>query len=552
MLSHLYVSNYALIDELNLDFDSGLTMLTGETGAGKSILLGALKLVLGERADLKAIKNADKKCIIEAHFNLKNLNLKDFFEYNDVDYDDETILRREILPSGKSRAFVNDVPVTLKILNELSQNLIDIHSQFETADLLQDEFQFNWIDAFANQQEKVDAFFKELIKLLQVKKEIRNLETERATFQKQIDYHSFLFNELVEADLEKISVEALEQEQYLLENAEEVVLQISESLQIIENDEYGILNSINNLTSKSKLFSSFLSEKDDLKNRIDSLNFEIKDIAEALNNKLENIEINPERLQQVREKLNQINLLSQKHQANSVEELIAVREDLEQKLQKGFSVDELIKELLKESEKVESKLNKSTAQIRKNRLKVIPKIEKEILNTLHQLGMPNAQMSFELKESKNFNNFGKDDIQLLFSANKGIAQTSIEKSVSGGERSRLMLAIKQSVAKHKDLPTLILDEIDTGVSGKIAGSMGHIMHEASQHLQIIAITHLPQVAAYGKQHFKVEKVEKDKSTQTQVNRLNTEERIMEIAQMLSGEKVSEAAKAQAQELLKAM
>lgn len=549
MLSHLFVSNYALINNLSLDFTSGLTILTGETGAGKSILLGALKLVLGERADLKAIKNTEKKCIVEAHFQIKELGLKKFFEENDLDYEEHTILRREILPSGKSRAFVNDVPTTLKTLHLLSVYLIDIHSQFQTADLLKDDFQFNWIDAVANQKQEVELFNKSYIQLNALNHQILKLKEKKSSFQKELDYNTFLFNELNEADLERISLEDLEKEQYLLENAEEVALNISESLQVFDNEEYGLLSSLNEVSNKAKSYTEFISEGESLLERIETLKIESKDIFDELNQKLENIEVNPERLQEVRVKLNEVNQLLQKHQMQELSELIQLREELDHKLQASFSVDEHIEQLTKEQSLLEQRLLSDAKKIQKNREKVVPNIEKEILSSLNKLGMPNAKMSFDLTESETLNPFGKNNIQLLFSANKGIGLNSLEKSVSGGERSRLMLAIKESVAKHKNLPTLILDEIDTGVSGKIAGSMGQIMHEASSNLQIISITHLPQVACFGHQQFKVEKIEEDEVTQTRVVELNAEERITEIAQMLSGEQISDSAINQAKELL---
>ena len=548
MLTHLFVTNYTLIDELSLDFSSGLTILTGETGAGKSILLGALKLVLGERADLQAIKNQEQKCIIEAHFDIKKLNLKSFFEENDLDYEDISILRREILPSGKTRAFVNDVPVRLNILNKLSGALIDIHSQFQTADLLKDAFQFEWIDAVAQQQEELRVFRKDFHLFKEKQAELKKLTVKKAEFQQEYDYNSFLFEELEAANLEDVSLEELEREQFALENAEEIALNLSEMLQTLENEDYGILTTLNAIVSKSKGLSEFL-ESSQLDERIEALRIESIDITQELNTKLESVEINPERLMEVQQRLNELNKLLQKHYVQEIEDLINIKKELSEKLSDTLQIEESISRLEKEVSKLKINLASKADELSQQRKKTTPIIVKEILSSLHKLGMPNAELSFEILESENFNEFGKDEINLLFSANKGIPLKAINKSVSGGERSRLMLAIKESVAKHKDLPTLILDEIDTGVSGKIAGSMGEIMAEAGKHIQVIAISHLPQVAAYGQQHLKVKKQDIAGVTQSSVQVLNEEERIQELAQMLSGKEVSEAAIQQAKELI---
>lgn len=549
MLTHLFISNYALIDKLELDLESDLTTITGETGAGKSILLGALKLVLGDRADLNSVKNTSEKCIIEATFNISNLGLQKFFDENELDYEEQTIFRREILPSGKSRAFVNDMPTKLGVLSELSSKLIDIHSQFDTADLLNPEFQFQWVDAVAEQQNKVEDFSNLLKKYQSKVSEKNKLEKEKATFQKELDFNQFLFNELVEAKLEDYSLEELEEEEKLLENAEETALSLSEASQILDADEMGIVDLISQLQSKAKYFSEFIPNSD-LKERIDSLLIEANDISADIQSKLEEIEANPPRLQEVKTKLNQLHTLLQKHQSADLSELIEVREDLENKIKKSFSVEEEIEELTKEIKELDKQLNLWAEEIRAKRIEVFPIIQDEIISTLNELGMPDAQLKFELNQEENFNPFGKDEIQLLFTANKGIQLKSIEKSTSGGERSRLMLAIKESVSKNKDLPTLILDEIDTGVSGKVAGSIGAVMNRMGKHMQVISITHLPQVAAYGKTHLKVVKFKKDESTTTSVNKLNHEERVNELAQIMSGDIITEAAKKQAEELLK--
>ena len=544
MLKHLFVSNYALIDELSLDFDSGLTIITGETGAGKSILLGALRLVLGERADQKSVKNQDQKCVIEAHFDIAKLNLEPFFEANDLDYDAISILRREILPSGKSRAFINDIPVVLPVLNDLSSKLIDIHSQFETAELLKTEFQFNWIDIVANQTNLLLEFRNQLAEYHRNKSELLEIKNRKIEFEKEMDYNTFLFEELEQAQLENIEITALEEEQYQLENAEEIAANLSESIQFFDGEEFGIISGLNKVSSISKHFST------DLQSRIEAVKIEAKDIKDELNIALENLEINPSRLVEVQQTLNKINNLLQKYHALEVNDLIDIREDLNKKLEANLNLDIQISNLKKEIERLEIQLNTMASQISKNRQKVIPEMQLYIANAMSQLGMPNTRLAFNLEDAKDFNLFGKNTLDLKFSANKGIDPKSIDKAVSGGERSRLMLAVKEYVAKNQALPTLILDEIDTGVSGKIAESVGAIMFEASKNLQIIAITHLPQVAAYGHQHLKVKKSIENGTTLTLVTRLNKEERIQEIAQMLSGKNISNAAMEQAKQLLK--
>ena len=543
MLTHLFVSNYALIDELSLDLSDGLTIITGETGAGKSILLGALKLVLGERADLKSIKSQENKCIVEAHFDISKLKLKPFFAENDLDYEDVSILRREILPSGKSRAFVNDVPVVLNVLNSLSSILIDIHSQFETANLLKESFQFDWVDAVANQQKDVADFYDQL-QIFQLKqKELSSLEKQKAEFQKEFEYNSFLFEELTAAQLEDISFEELEAEQHLLENAEEIAANLSESIQVFENEEYGIILNLNQILNKSRTFP------DALKQRIQALKIETNDVVTELNQYLEKLEINPEKLIEIQDRLNLVNQLFAKHQVQEINDLIDIREKLSQKLEDGFNVDSTITKLNKEISLLNQQLLDKAAVISAARQSVIPGIEREVVNSMKKLGMPNSVLKFNLQQTDDFNAFGRNKIDLKFTANKGMEPRNIDKAVSGGERSRLMLAVKESVAKHRELPTLILDEIDTGVSGKIAQSIGEIMADAANHLQIIAITHLPQVAAFGNHHLKVMKSESGNSTATKVIHLNEKERNEEIAQMLSGKNITDAAKEQAKQLL---
>ncbi|MBV7441649.1 DNA repair protein RecN [Weeksellaceae bacterium TAE3-ERU29] len=547
MLKQLNIKNYALIDELQLKLDKGLSIITGETGAGKSILLGALRLVLGERADLKAVKNSDEKCVIEAVFDITDLDIQNFFEENDLDYEDETILRREILPSGKSRSFVNDVPTTLKVMETLSDLLIDVHSQFQTANIISEDFQFEWVDSVAKNKDLIDSFRQELKELNRLKKELKTLENQQLDFAKEKEYNEFIFKELSEANLDDVNLESLEKELYLLENSEGTLQSLNNAFQIIDSEQ-GILSLFTELQIQAKSFSEFLSS-DELKERIDSVKIEMQDILNEIDSKSQEIELDPERLLEVQQKINLLNTLLQKHHFAEVSELIALRNDLDEKLNDEFSIDSKIEKLKKEIKTLTDNLNNQSDKIHENRKSVIPKIKNEVLTTLQQLGMENSEINIELIKREEFNNYGKEDLSLLFTANKGTKLNTLEKSVSGGERSRLMLAVKKSLAFHKALPTLILDEIDTGVSGKIAGEMAKIMQEMSDKLQVITITHLPQVAAKGDVHFKVIKTEKNNSTVSEIKKLNTEERLQEIAQMISGSEITNAALQQAQELL---
>lgn len=548
MLQHLSIHNYALINDLELDLSKGLSIITGETGAGKSILLGALRLVLGERADLKSIKNTEEKCIIEAVFNLKNLDLKPFFEKNDLDYEDETILRREILVSGKSRAFVNDVPTTLKVLEELSAHLIDVHSQFQTADIIAQEFQYEWIDAVANNQKTLEEFQCNLNFLKTKNRELNAILAKQAEIQKEKDYYDFIFNELEVADLDNLNPEELEQKQYLLENAEEVAGKLGQAIELMTDDTNGILAMLSDLKTQSKVFSEYFSNED-LAHRIESLEIEAKDIFGEINRYTDQVEPDPVTLSEIQGRLNVYNNLLQKHHCATIEELRAFKTEIEKKLLQEANAASNLATLKSEISQITKQLNLLAKTLHERRIQVIPKIQAEILETLSVLGMQNSEIQISLSPSEEFNLFGKEDLSLLFSANKGAPLKTLEKSVSGGERSRLMLAVKRSLALHKTLPTLILDEIDTGVSGKIAGEMGKIMQQMSQNLQVISITHLPQVAAKGNTHYKVSKSEKAGVTQTEIHKLNDEERLNEIAQMISGANVTDAAKAQAKALL---
>lgn len=549
MLTRLSVSNFAIIDELLLQFGDGLTIITGETGAGKSILLGALKLVLGERADLKQLNNAEKKCIIEATFDISKLNLNSFFEENELDYEAESILRRELLPSGKSRAFINDTPVTLDILQELSEQLIDIHSQFSTANLLDENYQMQILDAYANQISLVSEYKKKYLLRNNYKNELKKLEEKLQSKSQEADYQSFLLHELTEANLKKEELEELENEQKELQHVDEIQKVLGEVQAKLETPELGIVAQLNEVFLGIQRISNYTSDLESISERFNSIKIELQDLENEIQSKVSRMELNPERLDEVNDRLNLLHTLMVKHRVNSIEELLEILSKLESENSDFNSIEIQIEKIKKEINSVEKELKSMAEKISSARKSVIPKVEKSILDTLSKLGMENSSMKIELKTSDEFINNGTDKINMLFTANKGSELKPIGKSVSGGERSRLMLAVKKLLSSHLDLPTLILDEVDTGVSGKVADEVGKLMQEMSKEMQLMSITHLPQVAAKGQFHLKVLKKTENNLTQTSVKELNREERILEIAELISGSSISESAVQQARELL---
>ncbi|SMC58993.1 DNA repair protein RecN [Moheibacter sediminis] len=549
MLTRLSVSNFAIIDELQLQFGDGLTIITGETGAGKSILLGALKLVLGERADLKQLNNAEKKCIIEATFDISKLNLSSFFEENELDHESESILRRELLPSGKSRAFINDTPVTLDVLQELSEQLIDIHSQFSTANLLDENYQMQILDAYANQISSVNEYKKNYLLRNSKRSELKKLEEKLQSKSQEADYQNFLLNELSESNLKKEELEELEKEQKELQHADEIQRVLGEIQTKLETPEFGIIVQLNEVLSGTQRISNYTSDLDSLSERFNSVKIEIQDLENEIQSKISKLELNPERLDEVNDRINLLHSLMVKHRVNSTEELLEILSKLESENSDFNSIEIQIEKIKQEINTIENQLKSFSEKISSKRKSVVSKVENSILETLSKLGMENSSINIELKTSDEFTPNGIDKIDMLFTANKGSELKPIGKSVSGGERSRLMLAIKKLLSSHLDLPTLILDEVDTGVSGKVADEVGKLMQEMSQEMQLISITHLPQVAAKGQFHLKVLKKTEYNLTQTSVKELNKEERILEIAELISGASISESALQQARELL---
>ena len=550
MLTALSIKNYALIDDLKVNFPEGFIIITGETGSGKSIMLDALSLILGKRADMSALRNKEEKCIIEAEFSLQNYEFQPLFQELDIDYDPQTIIRREILPSGKSRAFVNDVPATLEVLSRLGQVLVDIHSQHQTLALSDTSFQFAIIDAMANNK----SLLTEYVQLHQLlKKEQKKLE-ELIEFQKnakkEYDYNLHQLKELKSATLEEGILEELEESYEEASNIEDIKENVSESLYLLNDENIGILN---NLRELKRSFSSLTEYKQlyrDLYERIESAFLELEDLASEISDIDESIEADPDNLEQISKQLNKIYSLQKKHSVATVEELMAIQQELEEAVSKTESVDIDLNKQKKIVEEQHTATLKKANQLHKAREKVIPALDKKLTNFMHELGMPNGRFSITLTATDTFFANGNDELSFLFSANKGGDFGQLKKVASGGELSRIMLAVKAIMAEHTALPTIMFDEIDTGVSGEISQKMGDIMKQMSQNRQVFAITHLPQIAAKGAYHFKVFKEDSKGKTTTHLKLLTEEERIIELSEMLEGKNSGASARNHAIELLR--
>lgn len=549
MLTGLSIKNYALIDQLQVNFNDGFTIITGETGAGKSILLGGLSLILGKRADLSSLRNTEKKCIIEATFDISNYNLKSLFTAEDLDYESQTIIRREILPSGKSRAFVNDSPVNLSSLQLLGEKLIDIHSQHETLQLTDDNFQFQVIDALAETSENLETYkgYLKTYKLLQ--KELNQLQQFQAEAIKEHDYNAFLLNELVAAHLKPDELAELEEEFEVLSNVESIQEKLETVNQLLSEEQIGVLTNLRELKNTMQKLALISSNYKDLSERVNSTLIELDDVASEVERFQSELDVNPKRLEVVEGKLSAINNLMQKHMVKTIPELIEIREQLAQKVEATEHVDKDILNKEKEIKVVVKQLDSEAAIITKKRNDAIPKLITQLEEILSHLGMPNAQFKITLNNSETFLFNGKDELEFLFSANKGGQFNTLKKAASGGELSRIMLSIKSILSKYIKLPSIIFDEIDTGVSGEISNKMADIMSQMSQKMQVFSITHLPQIAAKGNTHFKVYKEDVDNVTTSNLIQLDYEERVVELAQMLGGSKLSDSAIAHAKQLL---
>ena len=550
MLLQLKISNYALISESLIDFKDGLTVITGETGAGKSILMGALSLVTGARADSSVIKQGEKKTVVEAQFDLSNYNLKTFFDDNDLDYEDITTIRREILDTGKSRAFINDTPVALNQLKELGNFLIDIHSQHKTLEIFGESFQTGVLDAFAKNKDLLSEYQGLYESYKKTKSEVAALEKQAAESKKESEYLHFRYDELEKAKLQEGEQKELEDELDILTHNEDIKIAVSTSSMLIISAEEGIvLQILKEAENELQKISPYYPKAQELFSRIQSVYIELDDIGRELDTLNENTEYSPERLDFVNSRLTTIYNLEKKFSVASVEELITQRDDLKKRLDLIDNSDERIAEKKKELKGIVKKLSSSAEKITLSRKNALEGLKSEVETLISSLGIPDGKFDVEFSGTADFLPNGRDGIKFMFSANKNVPLSDLSKTASGGELSRLMLCLKYILSRSTKLPTIIFDEIDTGISGDVAGKTGQMFKKIAGFMQVICITHLPQVAAKGSHHFKVFKHEEDGIIRSDIKELSMEERVNEIAGMLSGEKVSAAALENAKELL---
>ena len=550
MIKSLTIDNFALIDNLNVKFESGLSIITGETGAGKSIILGALGLILGQRADSKSLRSDERKCVIEGYFDITQYSLQNFFEENDLDYDDNTIIRRDIYPSGKSRAFVNDVPVRLYILNVLGESLVDIHSQHQTLKLADTDFQMSVLDAVADNSNLLEKYRADLKAFKKASKNYDKLQSEQAELIKAFDYNSFLLNEFVEANLKEGEKEEIEENLESLTHAEDIKTGLSNAVGIMNGESMGVISSLVDLRSSLSSLNGISKNIDSFLERIESLVIESNDLSSEIENLAEETEYNPTLIDEINDRLQLIYNLEKKHNSNDVLELLAIQDQLQKEVESVENLDAQLEKLVVEKQKALEKVTSVAGKLHKRRESKIKEVSKQVSKILSELGMPNAELGIDLLKSDKLLKNGADSIQFKLSANKGGKMEEIGKVASGGELSRVMLAVKTILSEKKNLPTIIFDEIDTGVSGDIADKIGNIMTLMSGRMQVVAITHLPQIAGRGTLHYKVFKHDKNGVTQTEMTSLNNEERIDELAKMLSGSNITESAKVHAKELLK--
>ncbi len=549
MLTSLSIKNYALIEEAHLIFEDGFTVVTGETGAGKSILLGALGLITGKRADSSSAGDRSQKCIIEGVFHIESYQLNDFFDNNDLDYEPATIIRREIVPSGKSRAFINDTPVTLQQLQFLGEQLVDIHSQHRTIEVLDTPYQFDIIDTFANNQELLSTYQDQFALWKKSITELKQILEVKKKAQLEFDYQSFLFKELDEAALVDGEFQKLEEQLHTLSHSEEIQEGLLEAQQKLTQEQIGALDILSEIRLAISKLLAYGTHYDELHNRIQSSFLELEDISQELETRIGSIETDPKELQRVNERVQLLYNLMQKHQVKEIGELIKIREALDARLFEVQNVDGKIASLEKEIAFAKASLEKTANILSEKRLDVAPSLIASIEKILVSLGMPNAKLQIEMVSSDELTLKGRDTLHFLFTANKGMEPKPLKKGASGGELSRVMLAVKAVLSRHKKLPTLIFDEIDTGVSGDIALKMGDILKGMGNTMQLISITHLPQIAGQGISHFKVFKEDNVEKTATHIVKLSREERVIEIAEMLGGTQGSTTALDHAKNLL---
>lgn len=550
MLRVLGIKNFALIEDISLEFTDHFSIITGETGAGKSIILGALSLLLGKRADLNSIKDSEKKCIIEGHFSIGSFNLSSLFEALDLDYEEHTIIRREILPSGKSRAFVNDTPVKLSNLSELGVHLIDIHSQHETLSIGNIDYQYSVLDTVA-QNSKVKHDYKVNFKLLsEYKRHFEELKFNQVKADETYDYNVFLLSELKEAKLKTGLQEELESEQRKLSHIEELEEKLGQSFQHLDEESMGVISQLREVNLQMRKAAQLDTNLEELYRRVESILIEAEDISSETQSQLESLELDPKVLDQINTQLQHIYNLQKKHHVSNVEGLIETQNELEEQVSVKENAEQALREGQAKIDDQTEKLKAVAKSLFKSRQDTIKVISSSVESMLSDLGIPDAKFEVRGSYTSVFTPKGADEFEWVFSANKGSALQDLKKVASGGELSRITLAIKSLLAEFENLPTIVFDEIDTGVSGDIATKMGSIMKKMSSSLQVVSITHLPQIAGMGEQHFKVYKTTENEKTRSNIKILKGQERVVELAEMLGGDKTSVSALAHAQSLLK--
>ncbi|GAB3929473.1 DNA repair protein RecN [Mucilaginibacter myungsuensis] len=549
MLQQLNITNYALIDNLQISFDAGLNILTGETGAGKSIILGALSLILGQRAESRYFFDQRKKCVIEGTFKIDGFHLKNFFEDNDLDYETETVLRREISADGRSRAFINDTPVNLNTLKAIGEKLIEIHSQHATLEISNPQFQLLVVDAAAGHQEELSAYQTKFRAFKKLNTQLKQLTEDNEKAKADLDYFQFQFDELEKAALAADEQESLEKELYALNNADEIKRNLSGAYYLMNESDTAALFQLREAGHQLSVTEKYNPSIEELSQRLHSTIIELKDIATEIEAIEQQTQTDPARAEEVNTRLSLIYNLQKKHRVSTNVELLAIQNDLSDKIQQAVFGDEAVEKLQKQIAAEQAELQTIAEQLSANRTKAIPAIETQVLATLAEMGMGNSNLKIELTQPAGLGDNGIDFVKFLFTANKGHGLAEMSKVASGGELSRLMLSIKSLIARYTALPTIIFDEIDTGVSGEVAHKVGQIMEQLAQNLQVITITHLPQMASKGKSHYFVYKDNAEDITRTRMRRLTDAERVTEIAKMLSGDKPGESALQNARELL---
>jgi len=549
MLQSLAIQNYTLINQIEIDFNNGFSIITGETGSGKSILLGALGLVLGQRPETNILKDKDRKCIIEANFNITKYHLQKFFAEVEMEYEEETILRREILPNGKTRAFVNDSPVNIKLLKELGLRLIDIHSQNQNLSLGDPEYQMGIVDTYAQHAPLLNDYQVQFETYQTIKRDLKNQEEIARKEKSDLDYYQFQLQQLIEANLIEGEQVDMESELETLNHAEEIKSNLFKASNLLNDGDLAIISLLKEARSAIGQVQNVFSEGNEFYERFESSCIELQDLSTELERSYESMEFDPSKISFLNEKLDAIYSLQQKHRVDSVEDLIGIREDLDEKVRKISSSDELIEELKEQLKMQDAKLSKASEKLSKSRKSVIPEIEKALESQLVQLGMPHAKIKFDQTIAEEYQYLGRDLIRILFSANKNGHLEEISKVASGGEMSRLMLSIKSLISSSTALPSIVFDEIDTGVSGEIADKMGVVMRDMAENIQVISITHLPQIASKGNYHYKVYKADDELETYSNIVLLDRESRIEELAKMLSGADMTQAAMENAKVLL---